>query len=173
MHLPTGMTGACSKNLSNLSTRTQPLNYLTFYRSRRIRHDHHILSTDSSGISTSTSTKLSNLQQQTHSRGQQRQTSTTDYGGVSPTGGVGGNNHLVSSNSKSAPRCPHHIPLPDGEWGDDRHLQIRTQSQVGEILVESHPLLGILRVQQNTYNSTFLPIQFMAFASFLTILIHG
>jgi len=29
--------------------------------------------------------------------------------------------------------CPHHVPLPDGEWGIDRHLQIRSPSQQSEI----------------------------------------
>lgn len=27
-------------------------------------------------------------------------------------------------------RCPHHIPLSDGEWGPDRDLQIRAPYQV-------------------------------------------
>lgn len=35
------------------------------------------------------------------------------------------NNHHFSNNS-----CPHHIALPDGEWGPDRDFQSRTPSQV-------------------------------------------
>lgn len=40
-----------------------------------------------------------------------------------------------NSNNKSsiANQYPHHVQLPDGEYGDDRHLQIRTPSQVSLI----------------------------------------
>ncbi|EDW68515.2 uncharacterized protein Dvir_GJ12660 [Drosophila virilis] len=31
------------------------------------------------------------------------------------------------------PRCPHHVPLPDSEYGQDRHLQIRSSYQQSEI----------------------------------------
>lgn len=27
-------------------------------------------------------------------------------------------------------RCPHHVPLTDGEWGPDRDIQIRAPYQV-------------------------------------------
>jgi len=32
---------------------------------------------------------------------------------------------------QQTPRCPHHVPLPDSEYGQDRHLQIRSSYQVG------------------------------------------
>uniref|UniRef100_A0A336LY29 CSON010115 protein n=1 Tax=Culicoides sonorensis TaxID=179676 RepID=A0A336LY29_CULSO len=39
-----------------------------------------------------------------------------------------------NSNSKNlGHQFPHHVQLPDGEYGDDRHLQIRTPSQQSEI----------------------------------------
>lgn len=37
---------------------------------------------------------------------------------------------LPNSNKNLGTQYPHHIQLPDGEYGDDRHMQIRTFSQV-------------------------------------------
>ncbi|KAH8339115.1 hypothetical protein KR074_004601 [Drosophila pseudoananassae] len=34
---------------------------------------------------------------------------------------------------QQTPRCPHHVPLPDSEYGQDRHLQIRSSYQQSEI----------------------------------------
>lgn len=121
-----GRTLILPKIFCNLFTNTSiyPL------RNRRLRHDQHILSTDLSGISTSTPNKLSNLQnsRSNHHHQQLRSThrppATTDCSGVGVTGGVSANSSRLVSG------CPHHIPLPDGEYGDDRNLQLRTQSQV-------------------------------------------
>ncbi|EDW17453.2 uncharacterized protein Dmoj_GI12676 [Drosophila mojavensis] len=34
---------------------------------------------------------------------------------------------------QQTPRCPHHVPLPDSEYGQDRHLQLRSSYQQSEI----------------------------------------
>ncbi|XP_022215353.1 G-box-binding factor [Drosophila obscura] len=41
--------------------------------------------------------------------------------------------HYQYQQQQQTPRCPHHVPLPDSEYGQDRHLQIRSSYQQSEI----------------------------------------
>jgi hypothetical protein len=43
--------------------------------------------------------------------------------------------HYNNHNSRNIISCPHHVALPDGEWGPDRDLQNRQFCQVNIIFV--------------------------------------
>ncbi|XP_018803825.1 PREDICTED: uncharacterized protein LOC108978142 [Bactrocera latifrons] len=54
------------------------------------------------------------------------------------------------------PRCPHHVPLPDSEWGQDRSMQLRASYQQSELTrsyIKPPPNKTIKDVpEQSSYN---------------------
>ncbi|XP_050074115.1 uncharacterized protein LOC126561826 [Anopheles maculipalpis] len=56
--------------------------------------------------------------------------SNSSYGGSSIGSSTGSSTNPITNNS---PHCTYHVPLPDGEYGPDRDLQIRTPCQQSEI----------------------------------------
>ncbi|XP_063701807.1 uncharacterized protein DDB_G0271670 [Culicoides brevitarsis] len=112
-------------------------------RSRRRRDNNETSSSSSSSSSSSITTKANQYNHYPYSN---TSSNSSSVGGMTPQ--ICPNSNSNTKSSSIANQYPHHVQLPDGEYGDDRHLQIRTPSQQSEIL-RTYPRVPPNRTVQN------------------------